>query len=188
MSNEVESRKPTVESQKGSRPPALDSRLHLSPNQRAWRRFRRNRPAAISSFFLGILLALVWIWPLLSHYKPDATSDAQFHPPSSQHWFGTDVHGRDLLVRTLVGARISLVVGAVGAFVSLIIGVSWGAVAGYVGGRTDNAMMRVVDILYALPSIIFVIVLKSAFERDLKAWLAAHFSTATASYGSMVLY
>ena len=129
---------------------------------------------------------LVLVWPLVSQYKPDATSDAQFHPPSAAHWFGTDVHGRDLLVRTIYGARISLLVGAVGAFVSLIIGVTWGAVAGYVGGRTDNAMMRVVDILYALPSIIFVIVLKSAFEKDLKTWLSTHFSATTAAYGSMV--
>ncbi len=169
-----------------SRPTTLDSGVHRSPNQRAWRRFRRNKPAVIGAIALFFLFALVLSWPLISHYKPDATSDAQFRPPSSGHWFGTDVHGRDLLSRTFYGARISLVVGAVGAFVSLIIGVTWGAVAGYIGGRSDNAMMRVVDILYALPSIIFVIVLKSAFEKDLKAWLAAHFSASTAGYGSMV--
>ncbi|MEO5802990.1 MAG: ABC transporter permease, partial [Verrucomicrobiota bacterium] len=159
---------------------------HLSPNQRAWRRFRRSKPAVFSAIFLIALLILILAWPMISHYKPDATTDAQFQPPTSQHWFGTDVHGRDLLTRTFYGARISLIVGAVGAFVSLIIGVTWGAVAGYVGGRTDNAMMRGVDILYALPSIIFVIVLKSAFEKDLKTWLAQHFSITTANYASMV--
>jgi len=181
MSNEVE-----IQDASGARSEAIDQRPHLSPNQRAWRRFRRNKPAAISAILLLVLLALVLIWPVVSQYKPDATSDAQFHPPSSEHWFGTDVHGRDLLIRTFYGARISLIVGAVGAFVSLIIGVTWGAVAGYSGGRTDNVMMRGVDILYALPSIIFVIVLKSAFEKDLKAWLGLHFSATTAAYGSMV--
>lgn len=188
MSREVESREPTVESQTTSSfpPSTLDARLHLSPNQRAWGRFRRSKPAVISSIFITILLALVLLWPLISHYKPDTTSDSQFQPPSSQHWFGTDVHGRDLLTRTFYGARISLIVGAVGAFVSLLIGVTWGAVAGYVGGRTDNTMMRGVDILYALPSIIFVIVLKSAFEKDLKTWLGQHFSISAANYASMV--
>jgi len=159
---------------------------HLSPNQRAWRRFRRNQPAVIGAIFLGVLLTLVMCWPLLSSYKPDTTSDAQFQPPTAKHWFGTDVHGRDLLTRVFYGARISLIVGAVGACVSLLIGVSWGSIAGYVGGRTDNSMMRMVDILYALPSIIFVIVLKSIFEKDVKAWLGKTFSPEIASYASMV--
>lgn len=162
------------------------SAARSSPNQRAWRRFLRSKPVIISGIFLLVLLTLVFLWPLISTYKPDATTDAQFKPPTSTHWFGTDVHGRDLLSRTFYGARISLLVGAVGAMVSLLIGVTWGAVAGYVGGRTDNAMMRAVDILYALPSIIFVIVLKSAFEKDLKTFLGHHFSIITASYASMV--
>ncbi len=160
--------------------------LALSPNQRSWARFKKNRPAVFGAIFLGILLLLIFLWPIFSHFKPDTVTDAQFQPPSAKHWFGTDVHGRDLLIRVFYGARISLLVGAVGALVSLLIGVSWGALAGYVGGRTDNAMMRGVDILYALPSIIFVIVLKSAFEKQLKSWLTAHFSEHTASYASMV--
>lgn len=159
---------------------------HLSPNQRAWRRFRRNKPAVISGVFVFLLVSLVVLWPVISTSEPDATSDAQFQPPSLKHWFGTDVHGRDLLIRIIFGAQISLIVGAVGACVSLLIGVSWGSVAGYVGGRTDNAMMRVVDILYALPSIIFVIVLKSIFEKDLKTWLGKTFSADVATYASMV--
>src|SRR5207247_11113990 len=94
-------------------------------------------------------------------YQPEKLSDAQFQPPSAGHWFGTDVHGRDLLSRILYGAQISLLVGIVGAGVSLVIGVLWGAIAGFAGGRVDNAMMRIVDVLYSLPSIIFVIVLIS---------------------------
>jgi ABC-type dipeptide/oligopeptide/nickel transport system permease subunit len=82
------------------------------------------------------------------------------------------VHGRDLLSRALYGAQVSLLVGAVGAGVSLVIGVLWGAIAGYAGGRVDNVMMRCVDILYSLPSIIFVVVLITTLEAGLKDWLA----------------
>ena len=130
-----------------------------SPGRRAWHRFCANRLAMASALFLLLLLALVVLFPLLLSHGPNATSDRQFEPPSAGHWCGTDVHGRDLLARILFGARISLLVGAIGTLVSLVIGVIWGAVAGYVGGRTDGIMMRFVDILYALPSIVFVIVL-----------------------------
>lgn len=133
--------------------------MSSSPNRRAWRRFRRNRAAGVSAVFLLVLVGLALLWPLVSPYAPDAISDAQFQDPGPRHWLGTDVHGRDLLTRVMFGTRISLLVGAVGAGVSLVIGVLWGAVAGYVGGRLDGLMMRFVDILYALPSIVFVIVL-----------------------------
>jgi oligopeptide transport system permease protein len=139
-----------------------------TPNQRAWQRFQRNRPAIISLGFLALLLVLISLWPLLSPYHPDALSEAQFQPPTSRHWCGTDVHGRDLLARIMAGARISLLVGAVGAGVSLIIGVAWGAIAGYVGGRLDGLMMRVVDVLYCLPNIVFVIVLITTLEGLVK--------------------
>jgi oligopeptide transport system permease protein len=151
----------------------------LSPNQRAWRRFYRNRPAVVAAVFLALVVLAVLFWPLFSRpalashlpaaltHPPDAISDAQFEPPGPGHWFGTDVHGRDLLSRVCHGARISLCVGLIGAAVSLIIGVLWGAVAGYCGGRWDGLMMRFVDVLYALPSIIFVIVLITALNAVL---------------------
>ena len=144
---------------------------HLSPNQKAWRRFKANKPAMISLWFLVVVLLGVLLWPLISHLHPNEVSDAQFHTPEAAHWFGTDVNGRDLLARVCYGARISLLVGAVGAGVSLIIGVFWGAVAGYVGGRLDAWMMRTVDILYSLPSIVFVIVLITTLEGLAKTWL-----------------
>jgi oligopeptide transport system permease protein len=158
---------------------ASSSEQPLSPNARAWRRFKRNRPAVVGCAFVMLLALVVGIWPWLTRYAPriwptitlyppNDVSDAQFQPPGAEHWFGTDVHGRDLLARTIDGARISLLVGAVGASVSLVIGVLWGALAGYIGGRTDELMMRFVDILYALPSIIFVIVLITTLETAVR--------------------
>src|SRR5688572_8771126 len=118
----------------------MSEALHLSPNQKAWRRFRRNRLALISTALLSAVVLLALIWPVFSHpriaphlphamtWPPGTLTDAQFQPPGAAHWFGTDVHGRDLLSRVFFGARISLLVGLVGALVSLIIGVLWGAV------------------------------------------------------------
>ena len=129
-----------------------------SPNRRAWLRFRDNRPAVMASVFLLALIVLALAWPLISS-QGDVHSEAQFAVPSGGHWFGTDVHGRDLFGRVLAGTRISLMVGLIGALVSLVIGVLWGATAGFLGGRWDNLLMRTVDVLYSLPSIIIVIVI-----------------------------
>jgi oligopeptide transport system permease protein len=160
----------------------------LSPNQRAWRRFKRNRVAILSAGVLIGIIALVLIWPAFSKpgiaarlpkamtYSPNTLSQFQFAGPSSGHWCGTDVHGRDLLSRVLYGARISMLVGIVGAGVSLFIGVLWGAMAGYAGGRWDSLMMRFVDVLYSLPSIVFVIVLITTLEAIFKNWLSETFS------------
>ena len=161
-------------------------RPHLSPNQRAWRRLRRNRLTLASGFFLVAFALLILVWPLFElpgiaprlfkamTWSPTTLSDAQFQAPDAGHWFGTDVHGRDLLSRVFYGARVSLLIGAVGAAVSLVIGVFWGAIAGYAGGRADSALMRVVDVLYSLPNIIFVIVLIATFEDPVKESLAAY--------------
>jgi oligopeptide transport system permease protein len=159
---------------------------HLSPNRRAWRRFLRNRPALAGAIFFAGFVGVALLWPWLSGYNPVAVSDLQSLPPTGAHWFGTDVHGRDLLSRVFYGARISLLVGAVGAAVSLVIGVLWGAVAGYVGGRWDSAMMRFVDVLYSMPSIVFVIVLITTLETLLKNWLAAHFSPGAANLARLL--
>jgi oligopeptide transport system permease protein len=150
---------------------------NLSPNQRAWRRFKKNRPAILSAWFLVVLLIAIVAWPVILKisgtnfarlHNPNQLSDAQFSPPDAQHWFGTDVHGRDIFSRVLFGAQISLLVGVVGTLVSLVIGVLWGAIAGYVGGKTDDILMRIVDVLYSLPSIIFVIVLITTLGGLLK--------------------
>ena len=78
-----------------------------SPNERAWRRFRRNSLARFSAWFLAGVVLLVLVWPLVSPHNPDALSDNQFQPPTSKHWFGTDVHGRDVFTRVMYGAQIS---------------------------------------------------------------------------------
>src|SRR5438874_4724802 len=147
--------------------------IHQTPNQQAWLRFKRNRPAMLGLGFFLLVLSLILLGPVLLPYDPDALSDFQFAAPDSHHWFGTDVHGRDLLARIIVGARISLLVGAVGAGVSLVIGATWGAVAGYAGGRLDSWMMRAVDVLYCLPNIVFVIVLITTLEDLVKRLFGA---------------
>lgn len=144
-----------------------------SPNQRAWARFKRNRPAVVSLWLLVLLGLFVVVYPWFSPYKPEQISDAQFQPPGAAHWLGTDVHGRDLLVRLCYGAQISLVVGIVGANICLVIGVLWGSIAGWKGGSIDNAMMRVVDVLYSMPSILLAIILIATLEPPLKSWLTA---------------
>jgi ABC-type dipeptide/oligopeptide/nickel transport system permease subunit len=159
----------------------------MTPNQRAWRRFRRNTPAVISSVFLAMLVVLVLIWPWLTPYSWDAITDNQFQPPDWKHWFGTDVHGRDLLTRVFYGARVSLLVGVVGAGVAFLIGVAWGVVSGYAGGRLDAIMMRFVDVLYSLPSIIFVIVLLTTFRTGVAKWMGGVFGQRSSALTPMLL-
>ena len=176
--------------------PRQVQREHLSPNQQAWRRFKRNRMAVVSSLFVLGLVSLVLIWPALNNparklpkpltHSPIALTDTPFSPPSNDHWFGTDANGRDILSRIFYGARISLLVGVVGASVSLVIGVLWGAIAGYLGGRIDERMMRFVDVLYALPSIVFVIVLITTLETYFRTWLKDAFGEEIAVRGRMV--
>jgi peptide/nickel transport system permease protein/oligopeptide transport system permease protein len=140
---------------------------------RAWLRFRRHRAAWLAGWFLALAAAVVLVGPWLSPHAPEAFAGGQFEAPSWSHWFGTDVHGRDVLTRVLHGARLSLVVGAVGAAISLVIGVLWGAVAGYAGGRVDSVLMRAVDMLYAMPTLVFVIVIVTALNGLLAKWEAA---------------
>lgn len=138
--------------------------------QDAWRRLRMNRAAVASIVILSVLAVLVVAGPWFIPYSYDQLDwERMWSPPSidNGHLFGTDSLGRDLLVRTLHGGRISLLVGVVSTVVSLLIGVSYGAVAGYLGGRLDAAMMRIVDILYAMPFLFFVILLMVFFGRHI---------------------
>lgn len=136
----------------------------------AWQRLLKNRAAVYSAVIMAFMFVLVVFGPMVISWEADFTDwDHTYSPPSVQsgHWFGTDAIGRDILVRTLEGGRISLVVGLVATIVSLLIGVSYGAIAGYFGGSTDRIMMRVVDILYALPFMFFLILLMVVFGRHI---------------------
>ncbi|MFP4058815.1 MAG: ABC transporter permease [Candidatus Brocadiia bacterium] len=145
-----------------------EPRPGLSPLRMGLRRLRANRLAVIGGLYLAVLLVLAVAGPWLCAYPYDRVNlpDALM-PPSSEHWLGTDSLGRDLLARLLFGARVSLAVGVVATLVSLVIGVSYGAVAGYAGGRVDNAMMRVVDILYGLPFMFLVILIVMVAGRSM---------------------
>ena len=138
--------------------------------RQAGRRFRRNR-AAMGS--IGVLLAIALASVLIPAFWPHAVEDASWEnillPPSFEnwHWFGTDANGRDQFVRVFYGGRISLTIGLMTTLVALGIGVGYGAVAGFTGGRTDGFMMRIVDILYSLPLLFFIIILVTVFGRNI---------------------
>jgi len=134
----------------------------------AWHRLARNHLAVTGGLILAVLAVACIVGPWLSPYGYEETNlDNTFAPPGAAHWLGTDQLGRDLLTRLLIGGRISIGVGLCATFVALTIGVVYGAVAGFFGGKTDAVMMRVVDIMYALPFTIFVILLMVFFGRNI---------------------
>ena len=138
--------------------------------QDALRRLIQNRAAMIGGITVLVLVILAIFAPWIAPYSYSYQNlDLGASPPSAEHLLGTDVLGRDLLSRLLYGARISLLVGFVATGVALVIGVSWGIIAGYFGGRVDSIMMRIVDVLYGLPFIIFIILLMVIFGRNI--WL-----------------
>jgi len=135
----------------------------------AWKRLRRNRAAVLSALFLAWMCFTAAFAPWLPGMQDPAAQNLALGatPPSPAHWFGTDELGRDTFARVIYGGRISLLVGLVGTLVSLLIGVSYGALAGYRGGKVDEFMMRVVDVLYSLPYIFLVILLLVFFSRSI---------------------
>ncbi|WP_108650051.1 oligopeptide ABC transporter permease OppC [Dongshaea marina] len=138
--------------------------------QDAMKRFMRNKAAMVSLVILVVVLLLVIFGPYLSQFSFDATDWAAMNAaPSwaSGHYFGTDSLGRDLFVRTLMGGRISMMVGILGALVAVLIGILYGATSGFLGGRTDQIMMRLVDLLYSIPFMFFVILLVTFFGRNI---------------------
>lgn len=149
----------------------------------AWKRLLKNKLAVFGLIVLALMMIAVIAGPPIIEWTTGYTYDfvpaekelVKAMPPSLRHLFGTDDLGRDLLARVLQGGRISLMVGIISTFVSLMVGVSYGAIAGYLGGQTDNLMMRIVDIIYAIPYILIVIVLLSVFggpnTRVLVEWV-----------------
>ncbi len=135
--------------------------------QDAWIRLRKNRMAVAGGITLLVFMVLAILTPWIAPYGYETQDlDLGASAPSAAHWLGTDVFGRDVLTQIMYGGRVSLAVGFIATAVALLIGVTWGAVAGYVGGRVDAVMMRMVDILYALPFMIFIVLLMVVFGRN----------------------
>jgi len=142
----------------------------------AMRRLRANKAAVVSLFVLAFIVLAAIFAPFFIPYDYETPDWSAFRaPPSleSGHYFGTDQNGRDLLARTLYGTRISLTVAIIATTVSVVVGVLYGATSGFLGGRIDQAMMRFVDVMYALPYILFVILLMVMFGRNVFLLFAA---------------
>ena len=150
------------------------SRPSVSYWKDAWRRFRKDKLAMFGLGMILIVSLFAIFGPMLCPYdydEADFLSIAQW--PSKAHWFGTDALGRDLYVRVLYGARISLSIGVVAALVNMVIGVLYGGIAGYFGGKVDNVMMRIVDIIIALPSLLYTILLMMLMGSNVRSILIA---------------
>lgn len=154
--------------------PAVQGALRGDAPQSLWRqaarRFRRNRAAMGSIFVLALIAATSILVPMLwPHSIEDASWENILIGPTWEnwHWFGTDANGRDQFVRVFYGGRVSLTIGLLTTLVALSIGVTYGALAGFSGGRTDNLMMRFVDVLYSMPLLFFIIILVTVFGRNI---------------------
>ena len=144
--------------------------------QDARRRFIHNRAASISLLVLFLITLFVIFAPMLAQFTYDDTDWAMMSSPpdtTSGHWFGTDSSGRDLLVRVAIGGRISLMVGVASALIAVIVGTLYGSIAGYLGGKTDSVMMRILEILNSFPIMFFVILLVTFFGRNILLIFAA---------------
>lgn len=134
----------------------------------AWQRLKRNRAAMASFWIIVLFVVIAVLGPLFSGYEYDEQNLMLTNqPPSLDHWFGTDNLGRDIFVRVLYGARISLAIGIVASLINLFIGVIYGGIAGYIGGRTDRIMMNIVDVLYSVPTLLYVILLMVVMKPGL---------------------
>ena len=139
-----------------------------SLTQDAFNRLRKNKMAILGLFVLMLLVLIALLTPWIAPYTYEGQNlDLGATAPSAAHWLGTDVLGRDQLTRIMFGSRVSLMVGLIATAVALSIGVLWGATAGFLGGRTDAIMMRIVDAIYALPFTIFIILLTVIFGKSL---------------------
>ena len=136
---------------------AVESRTFL---QSVWHDFTSNKRAVAGAIVLIIVVLLAIFGPMLCQYTYDQQDmSLRNASPSAAHWFGTDKMGRDIFVRILFGARISLSVGCLAAIINLIIGTIYGGIAGYVGGKVDLVMMRIVDIIYSVPSMLYIVLI-----------------------------
>lgn len=143
-----------------------ESSFIVRPNW--WQRFKLNRLAVVGAGIIAVMIVLAIIGPMISPYTyaDQSLVDAN-QSPSLAHWFGTDTLGRDIYTRVMYGARISLTIGIVAALLNLVIGVIYGGIAGYFGGKTDRIMMAIVDVLYGIPLLLYVILLMVVIDPGL---------------------
>jgi oligopeptide transport system permease protein len=141
--------------------PAVTSiRPTTTYRQDAWRRLKKNKLAMAGLYTVVFIIVVAVVGPWVSHVSYSDQNLMQTNqPPDAEHWFGTDSLGRDLFIRVLYGARISLAIGIVASLINLTIGVVYGGIAGFLGGRIDRMMMNIVDILYSIPVLLYVILL-----------------------------
>ncbi|MBQ6221108.1 MAG: ABC transporter permease [Solobacterium sp.] len=140
----------------------------------AWDRFKKNKLALYGLIFLVIMIILAIFVPILAPYEFDTQDMLNRNAmPSLQHFFGTDKLGRDIFVRVMYGARISLSIGFSTAAINLVIGILYGGIAGYIGGRVDMVMMRIIDIIYAVPSLIYVVLILLVFGDSIGSMMLA---------------
>ena len=145
------------DSKKNSEKISYESKTYLAD---AWNRFKANKLALVGLCFLAIMALACILVPMFSQYTYDGQDMANtFAKPSAEHFLGTDRFGRDVLVRIMYGGRISLAVGFSAASISLLVGVTYGAIAGYFGGKIDMVMMRIVDALYSIPDMLYLIMI-----------------------------
>lgn len=142
--------------------------------QDAWARFKKNRSAMLGLIFLAAMVLMAVFVPLLSPYTYDEMNLDQINAlPNAAHWLGTDKFGRDIFVRLMYGARISLSIGGAAAVLNLVIGVTYGGICGYLGGRIDMILMRLVDIIYSVPTLLYVILIMLILGSNVYAILIA---------------
>ena len=156
---------PLDSSEKNNEFIAVESKTYL---QDAWRRFKKNKLALFGLIFLILITLAAIIIPMVSPFTYDGQDLANRNAlPNMVHLMGTDKLGRDIMVRVMYGARISLTIGFVAAFLNLIIGVIYGGISGFVGGKVDMVMMRIVDCIYAIPSMLYVILIMMIFGSNM---------------------
>jgi len=162
--------------------------MQTADNKTAWQRLLEKGGATRWSLIILAVVVLAAVFgPMLLPASFSEVSADQFAAPSQAHPFGTDIHGQDMLYRVLTGARVSLAVGIAGALIAFFIGTAYGLVSGYAGGRTDGVMMRLVEILYAVPRLIILLIAINAFDSRMKTWLAAAGTPGLVSYSRIVI-
>lgn len=150
---------------------AMKSRSYF---QDVWFQFKKNKLAVVSLIFIIIMVLMAIFMPMVSRYSYDAQDLMNTNSlPSAEHWFGTDKFGRDIFIRVMYGARISLSVGFAAAAINLVIGIIWGGACGYIGGKFDMIMMRIVDIIYSVPTLLYVILIMLIFGSNIISVLIA---------------